>query len=216
MLIIQPDRKISRPAIWGTIIVSTNLVPDAVRKERAKELLNLGRLDDARALLSELCRPDQGDVEIWFLLSTANGYLGRYEDVITACRQALKVEPAYLPAINNLASALAALGRQEEAAAAFANALQMAPDNPMILCNYGHALALSGRLSEARTALEAAVRIQPHYADAHFNLAVLLDQLGQPVNALNEYEQALTLRPGLANVIGDRLGKLQEIVRGKS
>src|SRR3989344_1010437 len=125
--------------------MTTDILPDDVRKERAKDLLNQGRLENARELLSELCRDDQRDVEIWSLYSAANAHLGRFEDVIAACHKALEIEPDYLPALNSLASALAALGRHDEAVVKFATLLRLAPDNPAVLNNCGHALALLGR-----------------------------------------------------------------------
>jgi len=196
--------------------MTAEILPDDVRKGRAKELLGQGRIQDARALLFELCRADQRDAEIWLMYSAANAQLGRFEDVITACRKALEVAPDYLPALNTLASALAALGRHDEAAVEFATVLRHAPDNPAVLNNYGHALALMGRAEDARSALEKAIRIQPFYAEAHYNLAALLEGIGLPAEALNEFEQAIALKPGLANLLGDRLIRLREIVRGKS
>jgi len=189
-----------------------NELPDEVQKERAKDLLNQGRLEDARELLSGLCREDQGDIEIWSLFSTANGYLGRYEVVVSACHKALEIEPDYLPALNGLASALAALGRHDEATVKFESVLHQAPDTPAVLNNYGHSLFLIGRLEEARKVLEDAVRIQPHYAEAHYNLAILLEQSGQPADALREYGQAAFLKPGLPG-IDDCLQRMTEIVK---
>jgi tetratricopeptide (TPR) repeat protein len=195
--------------------MTMDILPDDVRKERAKGLLNLGRLEDARALLSELCRDDQRDVEIWFLYSAANAHLGRFEEVISACRKALELEPNYLPALNSLASALSVLGRHAEATAEFATILHLAPDNPAVLNNYGHALALLGRMDDARGALENAVRIQPFYAEAHYNLAILLEQLALPADALREYEQAATLKPELPG-LDDRMAQLREVVGRRS
>lgn len=186
-------------------------LPDNVRKERAKDMLGRGRLEEASSVLSELCREDQRDVEIWFLYSAANAHLGRFEEVITACRKALEIEPDYLPALNNIASALAAMGRHAEAAIEFATVLRLAPDNPAVLNNYGHALALSGRMEEARSALEDAVRLQPFYADAHYNLAILLEQLELPAEALREYEQAATLKSGLPG-IDERMAQLRQSI----
>lgn len=191
--------------------MTTNSVPDGVRKGRAKDLLGQGRLDEARALLAELCQNDQRDVEIWFMYSAANAHMGRFEEVITACRKAIEFEPDYLPALNNLASALAALGRHAEAAVEFAAVLRLAPDNPAVLNNYGHALALAGRAKEARAALENAVRLQPFYADAHYNLAILLEHLALPAEALHEYEQAAALKPGLPK-IEERMAQLRDSV----
>ncbi len=195
--------------------MSTNLLPDDVRKGRAKDLLAEGRLEEGRELLSELCRDDQRDVETWFLYSAANAHLSRFEDVIRACRKVLELDPGYLPAMNSLASAYATLGQHSEAAVEFDKLLRLAPDNPAVLNNYGHAMALVGRSQEAREALEKAVRIQPFYAEARYNLALLLEQTGHPEEALHEYEKAAELKPGLPD-IDDRMNKLRETARGKS
>lgn len=177
--------------------MSVNQLSDEVQKQRAQDLLNQGRLEEARELLAGLCGDHQRDVEIWSLFGTANGYLGRFEDVVSASNKALEIDPEYLPALNSFASALAALGRHDEAAVNFASLLSLAPDNPAVLTNYGHTLFIMGRLDEARKTLEDAIRVQPHYAEAHYNLAILMDQSGQPADALREYEQAAALKPGL-------------------
>jgi Flp pilus assembly protein TadD len=120
-------------------------LPDDVRKERARNLLSQGHLEEARSLLSELCRDDQRDVEIWFLYSAVNAHLGRFEEVMAACHKALEIDPEYLPALNSLASALSASGRHAEANVAFVNVLHRAPGNPAVLNNYARALAKSPR-----------------------------------------------------------------------
>jgi tetratricopeptide (TPR) repeat protein len=191
--------------------VSTNLLPDDVRKGRAKDLLSQGRLEEARELLSELCRDDQRDVETWFLYSAANAHLSRFEEVITACNRVLDLDPKHLSALNNLASAHAALGQHAEAAVEFNKLIRLAPDNPAVLNNYGHTLALLGRAQEARNALESAIRIQPFYAEARYNLAILLEQIGFPDAALREYEKAAELKPGLPN-LNDRMNRLRKVV----
>ena len=195
--------------------MSSNVLPDEVRKQRAKELLNQGRLEEAHEILSSLCREDQGDIEIWSLFGTANGYLGRFEDVVSAFQKTLEIDPDYLPALNGLASALAALGRYDEAAVKFEALLQQAPDNPATLNNYGHCLFLMGHMDAARKVLEDAVRIQPHYAEAHFNLAILLEQSGLPTEALPAYEQAAALKPGLPG-IDDCLARVREIIKNSA
>ena len=192
--------------------MSTGGLPDEVWKQRAKNLLNQGKVENARALLSELCGENQGDIEIWSLFAIANGYLGRYEDVISAYHQVLEIEPDNLPALSGLASALAALGHHDEAMITFEDVLRQVPDNPAILSNYGHSLFLMGRLEEARKALEDAVRIQPHYAEAHYNLAILLEESKQPLDALREYELAAALKPGLPG-IDDSLRRMREVMK---
>lgn len=189
-------------------MTSDNQPLDQARKERAKDLLNQSRLEEARSVLAELCREDQRDIEIWTLYIAANGYLGRFIDVVSACYRTLQIDADHLPARNSLASALAALERYDEAVAQFASLLQRAPGNPAILNNYGHTLFLMGRLPEARSTLEEAVRIQPHYAEARYNLGTLLEQSGHATEALREYEQAYALKPGLPG-LHDRLSRLR-------
>ena len=191
---------------------SENVLPDGIRKQRVKELLSLGRLDDAHILLSELCVDGQRDIEIWSLYCTVNGILGRYEDVISACRKILDIDPDYLLALNNLASALAALQRYDEADEQYSNLLRLAPENPAVLNNYGHCLALMGRVEEARSVLCKAVNVQPYYAEARYNLALLLEQSGDLKDALSQCEKAAELKPGLPD-IEDRLKRLRELVQ---
>lgn len=186
-----------------------NQLPDAVRKQRAIELLNQGQMEKARILLSEMCGADQTDIETWSLYIAANGYLERYEDVIFASLKALEIEAEYLPALNSLASALAAQGRHDEAAEHFKTLLRLAPDNPSVLSNYGHTLFLIGKVDAARKVFEEAVRLQPHYAEAHYNLAILMEQSGHTENALREYELAAALKPGLPG-LDIRMQQLRE------
>lgn len=195
--------------------MSTSQIPEHVKKQRAKDLLNQGRVEDARALLAELCSDDQRDIETWSLYSTANGYLERYEDVISACHKMLDIEPDYLPALNNLASSLAALGRYDESSSEFDKLMTLAPDNPAVLNNYGRGLVLMGRLVEARNVLEKAVQIQPHYAEARFNLALMMESLGEYAEALRHYEQVASLKPGTPG-LDERLSRMRELVQSEN
>lgn len=54
------------------------------------------------------------------------------------------------------------------------------------------------RLEEALHAFRAAVRLDPYHADAHANLGVLMEVLGNPHDALHCYEAALSVNPAHA------------------
>ena len=68
----------------------------------------------------------------------------------------------------------------------------MAPD-PF---QQGTSLLQQGRPAEAAVALRAAVALQPGLAEAHANLALALDRVGEDEAALAHYRRALALAPG--------------------
>ena len=56
--------------------------------------------------------------------------------------------------------------------------------DPAAAFNLGTALEELGRWGEALTGYRRALQLDPEYADAHFNLARLYEQLGRPAAAL--------------------------------
>jgi len=60
----------------------------------------------------------------------------------------------------------------------------------------GNQAYVDGRWAEAREHYEHAIRVQPELAEAHYNLALTLDQLGNETDADEHYTQAANLAPG--------------------
>ncbi len=126
--------------------------------------------------------------------------LGRWEEAIAACREELRIAPAYRgDGRVNIARALTELGRPAEALPLFEAGLLQKPDAFDVHNNYGVALAALGRSSEAVAQYEEALRLQPDFADAHNNLANALVKLGRVEEALGQYETALRLQPQLVD-----------------
>jgi len=65
---------------------------------------------------------------------------GRYQDVITASRQALKLRPDYAEAYNNIAAAYEGMGRWDEAIDAAQQALRLKPDFQLARNNLAYSL----------------------------------------------------------------------------
>src|SRR5437764_8057524 len=59
---------------------------------------------------------------------------------------------------------------------------------------------LTGRSSEAIAHLVAAVDLNPNYAEAHYNLAVLLENLGRTDDAISQLQRAVKSDPGRQEV----------------
>jgi len=66
------------------------------------------------------------------------------------------------------------------------------PKNVEALTNLSLALKAAGRAAEARETLQRALGIKPRYAQAHYNLALLYDESGELLRAIEHYEQFLT------------------------
>jgi tetratricopeptide (TPR) repeat protein len=75
-------------------------------------------------------------------------------------------------------------GEGHLAEAHFRIALTYQPMNPTAHFNLGVALEDQGRLPDARKSYAATISADPTFADAYFNLARLLEQLGESQAAL--------------------------------
>jgi Tfp pilus assembly protein PilF len=60
-------------------------------------------------------------------------------------------------------------------------------------------LLQTGDLSAAQSEFTQAVRIKPEYAEAHYNLALTLHQLGKEAESQKEFERAFEISPELRN-----------------
>ncbi len=117
-------------------------------------------------------------------------------------REALRLQPAYFQGHYNLGKALVAMGRQKEALESFTEAVRLKPDYAEAQFARAMMLQALGRNNEAEIAWQNVLRLslEPHFmADAHNSLGVLLGQRGDAAGALDQFEQATRLNPGLAS-----------------
>ena len=160
-------------------------------------------LDQVRPLLpliSELqasLRPDRvADLTSLAALEVQLGRAGKGREIF---RQALAMEPHYIPALLNLAD----LERHEDEAASRAlllKATELAPDSGAAMHSYGLALVRDKRVEEAvvylARALEQADAI-PRYAYVY---AVALDNVGKTEKSLAALEKALEKWPNQSDL----------------
>ena len=84
---------------------------------------------------------------------------GRADDAISSCQAALRLDPSFAAARNNLALAYAASGRMDLARAQFFDT----EDRASALYNSGIAYLASGQDSEALAAFDAASKARPTF-----------------------------------------------------
>ena len=134
----------------------------------------------------------------------AQGNLGQYllriperrADAVDHLETALRIEPDYAEAHNNLGVCLINAGLYEAAIPHFEAVLRFQPNYAEPLNNLGVCLMHSGRYAEAIPDFEAALRSKPDYAQAHLNLGLTLSKVpGRAAEAIAQYEAGLRLMP---------------------
>lgn len=137
----------------------------------------------------------------------AQGSLGQYlmkiperrADAIEHLETAIRIQPNFAEAHNNLGLVLARVDLCGAAIPHFQAALLAKPDLVEASNNLGMCLMNSGRYGEAITYFESALRARPDYSDPHFNLGLTFSKLtGRNQEAVAQYEAGLRLEPANA------------------
>ncbi|MGG7054688.1 LytR C-terminal domain-containing protein [Nitrosomonas sp. ANs5] len=138
-----------------------------------------------------------------------------YQDAITAYRQALAVDPAYVEAHNGLGIVYAIQGRHALSLQHFRQAIAMMPAATYLHSNLGYALQLQESYAEAAAAYQEALRLDPLNHKARKNLAHLNRQLGLDTTAATATaaEQSTTSDTSAANVAQARPEPVSRIVQ---
>jgi hypothetical protein len=143
--------------------------------ERAAQLFQAGRFDEAEALCHEIQRSAGGrHFYAWHLLSVIALHRGRHPAAVDLASRALELDPTQVEVLCNRGAALRALGRYQEALADYDSALATAPAHGAAHNNRGVALAALNRYDDARAAYDRALAIDPHDERARFNRALAL------------------------------------------
>jgi len=118
---------------------------------------------------------------------------GKLSDAERAYKKAIKVNPNFVEAHNNLGNVLVDLEQLKEASIAYGKALKLCPNHPMLLNNLGNVLQLQGENEKAVSWLNKAIVHDPNYADAHSNLGNALSGKGEIDEATASYRKAIEI-----------------------
>ena len=182
----------------------------------APTLAETGALLEAQARYNEAAeqlrraidlRPGEADYHyrLGWLLKLA----GRPGHAETELRAAIDLKPGQAEYHNQLGVVLTDLERHREALGAYQQASQLEPQNPLYHRNVGVALAQLGLAQEALRAFDQTLELchlpgargEPALltnliaADAHSERGQILENMGDGVAALREYQRAVELMP---------------------
>ena len=127
-------------------------------------------------------------------LATTYQQAGHHDLALDVCQQILASAPADAKALYNAAVALMRLERFEEAEAPLRKLLTIQPDHLEALTNLAVCLQAQGKLAEAHDAWQDLLAVENTAAN-HFDIGVILMDLGEPAAALDHFRQAAALDP---------------------
>lgn len=157
----------------------------AMAREQAQHVLEIERpaLDasDAQAADAEL------------LLAEAARRESKFQEAMTAAREAVRTHPSHAAAQYGLGLALLGAGRGDEAAEALKTAAQKDPARTVIQLALAMAQAKANRVEDAIAAYQAALAIDPDDARAHVGLAMTWVDADLPTKAMEELTRAAEL-----------------------
>ena len=123
---------------------------------------------------------------------------GKYPDAERSYRKAIKINPDYADAHNDLGNLYMKTGRLKESFNAYRKALKAAPNHSKLLSNIGNVLMMQSEFEKALGWLEKAILHDPENALSHCNLGSTLRGLGEHLKAAIAYRRAIELNPKLA------------------
>lgn len=121
--------------------------------------------------------------------------LGRMEEALASCREALRLNPGSAEAHQVHGHILSDLGDAAAAVVAYQEAARRKPGLFDVHNNLGIALRHTGRLEEAEQALREALRREPGEPGITLNLSNVLKELGRVTEAETCLRDALRARP---------------------
>lgn len=132
----------------------------------------------------------------WLNLAEVHVNRGDYRLAEQAYRQAIEREPAFIPALLNLADLYRMLDRDAEARPLLKRALAIAPDDAAVQFSYGLLLVRKRDHRAALDYLKRAAILAPSVARYSYVYAVALQSMGQIGEARAVVESALARHPG--------------------
>jgi tetratricopeptide (TPR) repeat protein len=132
-----------------------------------------------------------------YILGTAYGKLNYFSDAVAAFREAIKLQPGYTDAWNNLGWAYAQAGRFADAVGAYQQLTKLAPGDANAWTELGRAYAGGGHQPEALGAYRMAVQLKPESADNYLSVGAACANLGRIADAISAFREALKRDPNL-------------------
>ena len=172
--------------------------PHSEQLQRIINFYTQGQLKQALFESSQLLERFPNSVVLYNIAGASNAGLMQFDAAINNYKKALKINPDYPDAYNNMGNALKDKGDLEAAIESYKQALKIKPDYAEAYYNMGIALKGKGDLEAAIESYKQALKIKPDYAEAYNNMGSALNDKGDLEAAIESYKQALKIKPDYA------------------
>jgi tetratricopeptide (TPR) repeat protein len=177
--------------------VSLNKVPKKIGAEvyvgAARLLENQSKFAEAEEKYREALRVSKNDLNALVGLARLYDRQGQSQKALETYLTAKQEHPTSALVANDIGLCYRRQKQLDKAMVAFGKAVELAPDNAKYRNNYAATLVDAGRTKEAFEQLSATNSA----AVAHFNLAYLLQQKGNPTETIRHLQEAVSLDPSL-------------------
>ena len=133
--------------------------------QRALNLQNNGRLEEAAAIYQEVIAEAPDSTIAYFNLAVIDQTQGRDAEAAANSEQVLALDPAYTPALFNLAILRADEGDTAAAIGLYRRVIAINPDHAPALMNLGLILLQEGEEVEASEMINHAIEMDPSMAN---------------------------------------------------
>jgi tetratricopeptide (TPR) repeat protein len=125
--------------------------------------------------------------------------LGKVTDAIWHLTEAVRLDPDYAIAHNELGYALEQSGRIREAIDQYEQAVRIRPEMAEAHYNLGNALVHTHELDAAIGQYQEAMRLEPNHRELHYNFGEVLLARGRVPEAIGQFEKAVQIDPAYAD-----------------
>jgi tetratricopeptide (TPR) repeat protein len=175
---------------------------------RASTMLDVGRCDEATALVSRVVAAEPDSSRAWCLLARAHLGTKRYVDAIGAANRAVSLDPADEWPHRLASNALIHLGNNADALRAASEACLLAPELWQTHVCVAQAALAGQHLDIANAAAAKARELAPSEPDVHFLAGKVSLATGALGEARTHQERALGLDPAHSGALNE-LGRIR-------
>lgn len=179
--------------------------------------------DWARPELQKLCQANPQNAVYPYWLSRLEYHDMRFGEAVTEVNKAIRLNPRFMKAYDNLGLYEEGLGRDDEALRSYREAMLLNQKqglrSPWPALNLGTLLTKLGHLKEAEASLRESLREAPDFPKAHFQLGLLLQKEGRRTEAIQELHRSIAYDPSYAEpyyILGRIYEQQHELRRARS